>query len=179
MKRIIFTCFLDLIKIKFGLETVDIIISESKLVSKGIYTAIGFYTYLEMSKLLQNLSGHTKISVDNLLLIYGKHFFSIVRTGYLYLLNTYKHLIKALSSIENHICVEVIKTCSKIILLTCIVEKKGLNYLIMLYNFGRAMYLFGLGLINKPFEHFNITADIKLQKVKQDGIEFQFIIHKN
>jgi hypothetical protein len=35
-----------------------------------------------------------------------------------------------------------------------------------------------LGLMNKTFEHFNSTAKIVLEKIKDDGTEVRFIISK-
>ncbi|WP_439129514.1 heme NO-binding domain-containing protein, partial [Polaribacter sp.] len=82
MKGIVFTEFLDLVEDKFGLEMVDKIISESKLESEGVYTSIGTYSFSEMLQLLTHLSNYTDISIDNLLLVYGEHFFSVIETSY-------------------------------------------------------------------------------------------------
>lgn len=179
MKGIVFTEFLDLVEEKFGLEMVDSIISESELESDGVYTAIGTYSFSEMLQLLQNLSEQTTISVDNLLLAYGEHFFSVIERSYPGLLATYKDPIEMLSSIENHIHIEVKKIYPDSELPTFIVESKKANSLKMLYKSSRAMHHFGLGLMNKTFDHFNATATIELQKVKEDGTEVRFIIHKN
>lgn len=78
MKGIIFTEFLDLVEEKFGLAMVDKIIQQSKLASKGIYTSIGTYSFSEMLQLLQHLSANTKISIDDLLLVYGEHLFLVL-----------------------------------------------------------------------------------------------------
>lgn len=78
MKGVIFTEFLSLVENKFGLEMVDDIIFKSKLSSKGIYTSVGTYSFSEMLQLLQNLSKNTAISIDDLLLLYAEHFFSII-----------------------------------------------------------------------------------------------------
>jgi len=107
MKGIVFTEFLDLVEDKFGLEVVDKIISKSNLDSEGIYTAVGTYKFSEMLQLLQHLSKHTSISIDDLLLVYGEHFFSVLEVSYPGLLATYKDPIDMLASIENHIHVEV------------------------------------------------------------------------
>ena len=48
----------------------------------------------------------------------------------------------------------------------------------MIYKSSRAMYRFGLGLMNKTFEHFNATANIEFEKIKEDGTEVRFIIHQ-
>ena len=109
MKGIVLTEFLELVETKFGLEVVDKIISASKLESEGIYTSVGTYEFSEMLQLLQHLSAHTKISIDALLLVYAEHFFSVIESSYPGLLAIYKDPIEMISSIENHIHVEVRK----------------------------------------------------------------------
>tara|TARA_R110000787_G_scaffold203793_5_gene314405 strand:+ start:497 stop:1036 length:540 start_codon:yes stop_codon:yes gene_type:complete len=179
MKGIVFTEFLDLVEDKFGLEMVDKIISQSKLESEGIYTSIGTYRFSEMLQLLQNLNSNTGISIDELLLVYGEHFFSVIETSYPGLLATYKDPIEMLASIENHIHVEVRKIYPEAELPTFIVEERTQNSLIMIYKSSRAMHHFGLGLMNKTFEHFNSKGTISLEKIKEDGTAVRFIIQKN
>ena len=179
MKGIVFTEFLELVEEKFGLEVVDEIITNSNLPSNGIYTSVGTYSFSEMLQLLQNLSSKTKISIDNLLLVYGEHFFSVIEKSYPGLLATYKDPIEMLSSIENHIHIEVRKIYPDAELPTFIVIEKTENSLIMDYNSSRAMHHFGLGLMNKTFEHFNSSAVIELQKIKEDGTQVRFVIKKN
>ncbi|QXP67586.1 heme NO-binding domain-containing protein [Polaribacter sp. AHE13PA] len=178
MKGIVFTEFLDLVEEKFGLEMVDKIISQSELASEGVYTSIGTYSFSEMLQLVTNLSGNTGISTDDLLLVYAEHFFSVIKTSYPGLLETYKDPIEMLASIENHIHVEVQKIYPDAELPTFVVEEKTDNSITMLYKSSRAMHHFGLGLMNKTFEHFNAKASIVLEKIKEDGTEVRFIVHK-
>ena len=179
MKGIVFTEFLELVESKFGLEMVDKIITQSKLESEGAYTSIGTYRFSEMLQLLGNLSNNTGISTDNLLLVYGEHFFGVIEKSYPGLLNTYKDPIEMLASIENHIHMEVRKIYPKAELPTFIIEEKTENSLILIYKSSRAMHHFGLGLMNKTFEYFNSTATIVLERIKKDGSEVKFIINKN
>ncbi|CAM1333070.1 heme NO-binding domain-containing protein [Tenacibaculum aestuariivivum] len=179
MKGIVFTEFLDLVEDKFGLEMVDRIITQSKLESEGAYTAVGTYSFSEMLRLLQNLSSNTGISIDNLLLTYAEHFFSVIESSYPGLLATYKDPIEMIASIENHIHVEVRKIYPDAELPTFIVEQQTANSLVLIYKSSRAMHHFGLGLMNKTFEHFNSTATIVLEKIKEDGTEVKFWIDKN
>lgn len=179
MKGIVFTEFLDLVEDKFGIEMVDDIISNSTLASEGVYTSIGTYSFSEMLQLITNLSNKSGISIDDLLLIYGEHFFSVIERSYPGLLATYKDPIDMLSSIENHIHVEVRKIYPDAELPTFIVQEKKENSLIMVYKSNRAMHHFGLGLMNKTFQHFKSTAKIILEKIKEDGTEVRFIINKN
>ncbi len=178
MKGIVFTEFLELVEDKFGIEMVDAIIEASDLESEGVYTTIGTYNFSEMLQLLKQLSSRTNIAIDDLLLVYGEHFFSVIERSYSGLLETYKDPIEMLSSIENHIHVEVRKIYPEAELPTFIVEEKSENLLIMLYKSSRAMYYFGLGLMNKTFDHFNSTAEINLEKINEDGTEVRFIIQR-
>ena len=167
MKGIVFTEFLDLVEEKFGLEMVDAIISQSKLESKGVYTSIGTYSFSELLQLLQNLQSKTGISINNLLLIYGEHFFSVIETNYKDLLSSYNDPIEMLASIENHIHVEVRKIYTDAELPTFIIKEKTKKTLILIYKSSRSMHHFGLGLMNKTFEHFNSKATIVLEKIKK------------
>ena len=158
---------------------VDKIIRDSQLESNGIYTSVGTYKFSEMLRLLQHLSENTNISIDDLLLTYGEHFFSVLETSYPGLIATYKDPIDMLASIENHIHIEVRKIYPDAELPTFEVLNKTEKSLIMIYTSSRAMHHFGLGLMNKTFEHFNSTATIVLEKIKEDGTEVKFIINKN
>ncbi|MBD3864096.1 MAG: hypothetical protein ACI9NI_000811 [Olleya marilimosa] len=179
MKGIVFTEFLELVEDKFGLEMVDNIITSSTLESGGIYTAVGTYSFSEMLQLLTHLSENTGISIDNLLLVYAEHFFSVIENSYPGLLATYNDPIEMISSIENHIHVEVRKIYPDAELPTFEVVEKTENSLVLIYTSSRAMHHFGLGLMNKTFAHFNATATIDLQKIKEDGTEVRFVINKN
>ena len=179
MKGIVFTEFLELVENKFGLEMVDHIISSSDLESEGIYTSVGTYSFSEMLQLLKHLSSETSISIDNLLLAYGEHFFSVIEDSYPGLLATYKDPIEMISSIENHIHVEVRKIYPDAELPTFEVIEKTEKSLMIIYKSSRAMHHFGLGLMNKTFEHFNSKATIELEKIKEDGTEVRFVIQKN
>ncbi|PKA82614.1 heme-NO-binding protein [Ulvibacter sp. MAR_2010_11] len=179
MKGIVFTEFLELVESKFGLEVVDEIITNSNLPSKGVYTAVGTYSFSEMLSLLNHLSRHTSISVDELLMIYSEHFFSVLVSSYPELIKTYKDPLEMLASIENHIHVEVLKIYPDAELPTFEILTRTENSLVMLYKSSRSMYYFGLGLMHKTFEHFNSSATITFDKIKEDGSEVKFTIVRN
>ena len=176
MKGIVFTEFLDLVEEKFGLEMVDKIIENSNLESNGVYTSVGTYSFSEMLQLLQELSKNTGLSTDQLLLVYGEHFFSVLEDKYAGLLARYKDPIEMLSSIENHIHVEVRKIYPNAELPTFEVIPKTDDALVMIYKSSRSMHYFGLGLMNKTFEHFNTSALIEMDKIKPDGTVVKFMI---
>lgn len=179
MKGIVFTEFLELVEQKFGLEVVDEIIEKSNLPSQGVYTSIGTYNFSEMLALLKQLSEKTSIGIDDLLLVYSEHFFDVLASSYPDLIKQYTEPIEMLASIENHIHVEVRKIYPDAELPTFEILDRTENSLIMIYKSSRAMYYFGLGLMNKTFEHFNSSAEITMEKLKEDGTEVKFIITKN
>ncbi|WP_369049433.1 heme NO-binding domain-containing protein [Tenacibaculum sp. UWU-22] len=179
MKGIVFTEFLELVEKKFGLEMVDKIIAQSKLESQGAYTSVGTYKFSEMIQLLQNLSLNTGINKDDLLLLYAQHFFEALRENYPDIFLKYKDPIEMLSSIETHIHREVEKIYPNAELPTFEVLEQTSTTLIMVYKSDRAMYYFGLGLMNKTFEYFNTSATIEIEKIKENGTEVKFIITKN
>ncbi|WP_103071569.1 heme NO-binding domain-containing protein [Aquimarina sediminis] len=178
MKGIVFTEFLDLVENKFGLAVVDKIIQQADLPSQGAYTAIGTYNFSEMLSLLQHLSEHTQLSIDDLLLTYAEHFFAVLANSYPGLIDKYNDPIELLSSIENHIHVEVQKIYPDAELPTFEIIEKSDSKLVMIYKSSRAMYSFGLGLMNKTFEHFDSSAEITFEKLVSDGTEVKFSIVK-
>jgi hypothetical protein len=155
---------------------VDIILNASKLPSNGVYTTIGTYSFAEMLSLFTTLSEETGLTIDELLLVYGEHFFSVLQKSYPSFLAQYSDPIEMLSSIENHIHVEVRKIYPDAELPTFIIVEKTADTLVMIYKSSRAMHAFGRGLINKTFEHFNTKATILVEKLKENGTEVKFSI---
>jgi len=132
-------------------EMVDQLIQESDLESKGIYTAVGTYEFGEMLSLVSNLSKNTAITVDELLCVYGEHFFDVLKRDYPQFIALYNDPLEMLSSIENHIHVEV-----------------------------RKIYpdQFGLGLMRKTFLHFDEKGVIETENIADDGTEVKFNIQR-
>ncbi|OSY87668.1 heme transporter CcmB [Tenacibaculum holothuriorum] len=178
MKGIVFTEFLDLVESKFGIETVEQIISESELESNGVYTAVGTYKFTEMASLLTNLSNLTNISPNDLLKVYGLHFFDVLVKNYGSILNMYKTPLELLESIDAHIHVAVRKLYPDAELPYFEVNKDADSKLTMIYHSSRAMYAFAHGLMEKTFEHYNEKATIKYQLLKDDGTTVKFEIIK-
>lgn len=179
MKGIVFTEFLDLVEKKFGIEMVDDLIENSILPSGGVYTSVGTYEFSEMLQLLSRLSDNVKISTDDLLLVYGEHFFQVLSDNYSELINEYKDPLELLASIENHIHVEVQKIYPEAELPTFEIIEKEKSLLIMDYKSSRAMHRFGLGLMNKTFEHFGQKAIIQTEEINPDGTIVRFYIEKS
>jgi hypothetical protein len=189
MKGIIFTEFLDLVEEKFGLEMVDQIICQSRLESEGVYTSIGTYSISEFLQLLHHLSKNKSISLINLLTVYAAQIFSAMDRIHPDILSSYKNPIEMIASMNYHIEIifntknatplEVLKAKSYSPLPHFTIKEKTENLLIINYKSNRGMQYFWLGLMHEMFKHFNETATIVLEKIKEDGTEIQFTINKN
>jgi hypothetical protein len=179
MKGIVFTEFLELVEDTFGLATVEEIIEKSDLPSQGAYTSIGTYAFSEMLSLISNLSEKTNMSVDQLLHVYGLHFFSVIERDYPGILKTYSDPMDLLASVESHIHVEVRKIYPDAELPRFKVLEKSEKKLTLMYYSSRSMYAFGLGLMEKAFEHYGKSATISYEKIKEDGSQVKFIILEN
>lgn len=179
MKGVIFTEFLELVEEKFGIKMVDEIIEMSNLESEGIYTSVGTYPSSEMFKLIGALSEKTKISKNDLLQTYAEYFFNHIEKNYSPFLKSYSNPIDLLASIENHIHVEVRKIYPEAELPVFEVIEKTEDDIVLLYKSGRAMHYFAIGLMKRTFQHFNLSANILYDKIKEDGTEVKFTITKS
>ncbi|MGY6650019.1 heme NO-binding domain-containing protein [Wenyingzhuangia sp. IMCC45574] len=176
MKGIIFTEFLELVEEKFGLEMVDQIITESELESGGAYTSIGTYEFSEMLQLITSLSKNTSIAADDLLLVFSQHLFKGLTKAHPNLVEHYKDPMILLSSIENHIHVEVQKIYPDAQLPTFEMVSQDENKMEMIYKSDKGLYMLGKGLMEETFKLFGQNAEITYEKLKEDGTEVKFIL---
>ncbi|CAM1344262.1 heme NO-binding domain-containing protein [Tenacibaculum amylolyticum] len=178
MKGIVFTEFLELVEEKFGLETVEQIIEQSNLESKGVYTAVGTYKFAEMVSLLTNLSNLTKITPEVLLKTYGLHFFDVLVQNYGSIIASYKDPMELLSSVDKHIHVEVRKLYPDAELPRFQIIEQTDDKLVLIYNSSRSLYAFAIGLIEGSFRYYDETATVNYELLKEDGSSVKFEIIK-
>lgn len=179
MKGIVFTEFIDLVEDKFGLEVVDQLINSASLESKGVYTAVGTYKFEEMLTLLSNLSLLTDVTINDLLHVYGLHFFSVLLKHHPDIFNMYSDPLDLLASIEKHIHVHVRKIYPNAELPRFEILSRSNERLEMVYYSSRSMYSFALGLMESTFQHYNGAATITYDLLKRDGSEVKFLIARD
>ena len=178
MKGFFFTKFLELVEENYGLEMVSKITNEATLESQGIFDSLGNYSNFEMAQLLQCLSKNTGVSINNLLLIYEKYFFTDIEKKYQSLIATSAVPDQMISRIEDNIQTMVKEIYPDVELPFLKINKKTDKEPIIKLKFRKPPY-FRLDLMNKTFKYFNLKASLVQQKVKADNQEFKFTIHKN
>ncbi len=179
MKGIVFTEFLEMVESKFGLEVVDEIIETSNLPSEGIYTSVGTYEFNEMLSLITELSKKVNISVDDLIHTFGLYLFTSLGKAHPEVIKSYSNPLSLLYSIEDHIHVHVKKLYPEAELPTFKILEKTETSISMIYSSSRGLYRLAHGLIEKSFEHFNKTASVSFELLKDDGTEVKFNVIQN
>ena len=154
-------------------------IQSGVLKSKGIYTSIGTYDFNEMLSLISNLSEKVNVPVQDLIYAYGLYFFKVLHSHHPDIIKYYKTPIDLLESVENHIHVEVRKLYPGAELPTFKIERKDESNIEMIYYSDRGLYMFAKALMDKTFEHFNKSAKITYELLKEDGTEVRFLISEN
>lgn len=179
MKGIVFTEFLEMVESKFGLEVVDEIIETSNLPSEGIYTSVGTYEFNEMLSLITELSKKVNISADDLIHTFGLYLFTSLGKAHPEVIKSYSNPLSLLYSIEDHIHVHVKKLYPEAELPTFKILEKTETSISMIYSSSRGLYRLAHGLIEKSFEHFNRTASVSFELLKDDGTEVKFNVIQN
>ncbi len=179
MTGIIFTEFLEMVEEKFGLEVVDDIIEDCNLSSEGIYTSVGTYDFNEMVSLITSLSKTVQIDANTLIYTFGHFLFSSLAKAHPEVIKNYTNPLGLLYSIEDHIHVHVQKLYPDAELPTFKILEKTDTSLSMVYASSRGLYRLAHGLIEKCFEHFNSSAQVTYELLRNDGTEVKFDIVQN
>ena len=165
MKGFFFTKFLELVEENYGLEMVRKITNEATLKSQGIFDPLGTYSNFEMAQLLQCLSKNTGVSINNLLLIYEKYFFTDIEKKYQSLIATSAVPNQMISRIEDNIQTMVKEIYPDVALPILKINKKTDKEPIIKLKFRKPPY-FRLDLMNKTFKYFNLKASLVATKSK-------------
>lgn len=179
MKGIVFTEFLEMVEATFGLETTDTIIENSNLPSEGIYTSVGTYDFNEMVSLITSLSKVVEIPANDLIYTFGLYLFNSLGKAHPEVIQSYNSPLALLYSIEDHIHVHVQKLYPEAELPTFKILEKTDTSISMIYSSTRGLYRLAHGLIEKCFEHFNGSATIEYELLKEDGTEVKFDVTQN
>ena len=176
MKGIVFTEFLEMVESKFGLEVVDDIIENANLPSEGIYTSVGTYEFNEMVSLITQLSEKISIPAQDLIYTFGLYLFDSLGKAHPEVIQSYNSPIGLLYSIEDHIHVHVKKLYPDAELPTFKILEKTDTSISMIYSSSRGLYRLAHGLMEKCFVHFNTSAVINYELLKENGSEVKFDI---
>lgn len=179
MKGVVFTEFLEMTEQEFGLDVVDQIIEQTDLPSKGAYTAVGTYDYLELVTLVQRLSQVSSVEVPELIESLGKHLFSSFVKSYPFALAGVSNSRTLLSRVEGIIHVEVKKLHPNAELPSLEFKEVDEHSWTLLYRSKRPFADLCEGLVKQCITHFGELGELHredLNSVESEYLtRFQFM----
>ncbi len=167
MKGVIFTEFLDFIEAEHGYETVDAILQSAALPSEGGYTAVGNYSFSEMSALTSELAKLQGKTEQSILRAFGRHLFGRYCRVYPRFFQHYTDPLDFLQSIEGKIHTEVRKLYPDARLPHLKTEPAGEHQIVLNYRSDRPLGALCLGLVEGCGEHFG--AELLIEAAPAPG----------
>ncbi len=178
MKGIVFTEYLDFVENEFGYDLVDELITTCDLPSKGAYTAVGSYDFLEMVQLLRSTSERTQKEPGYILQKFGWHLFDVFKKSYPQFFTSANSAFDILSSLDDKIHPEVLKLYPDAELPRFEIERQSTDEMVMVYRSTRRMGAFALGLIEASMAHFGEKGNVVMDQLDTDGEVIRFTIQK-
>ena len=160
MKGIVFSEFIEMVEDTFSPEIADQIIMETNPESEGAYTSVGTYDHNELVAMVVKLSEISSTPVPDLVQAFGNYLLTRFVKLYPAFFAEMETTFDFLSTIENHVHVEVKKLYSDAELPTFDIEKIDDNTLIMEYKSVRPFADLAEGLIRGAADYFNENIDI-------------------
>lgn len=179
MKGMVFTHFLDMVEERFGIDTVDTIIEQSDLPSKGAYTAVGTYPHTEMVALLKSLEKAVAVPIPDLLRAYGENLFGKLAGGYPALLEDTTCSRDLLRKLDGVIHVEVQKLYPDAELPRFEATDLPDGRLRMHYMSDRHMEDLAEGLLVGCFKHYGEPVSIEKEPLADGSVAFLIAYQKD
>lgn len=178
MKGVIFREFLDLVEDTQGLETVDRIITESDLASRGSYAATGAYDHGEILRMAGQLSELTGIPVGDLVRGFGKHLFERLTDRLSRSLSIRPtNLFDLLEAVDGTIHADVRKIYPDADLPRFETSRPADGVLRLAYRSARPFADLAEGLIEGAAEHFGVPVQITREDLPPgDGTAADFTV---
>ncbi len=162
MKGVVFTEFLGFVAENYGEDTVDDIIDASNLPSGGAYTSVGTYPPAEMATLCTALSTETQEPATQLVCRFGLHLSRTFAVDYPEFFPKNGSFFDFLSSVEDHIHVEVRKLYPDAELPSFKVVSRTATKITIDYQSPRRMSALAEGLILGSAREFGVTVRVQV-----------------
>lgn len=170
MLGIVFTEFMDMVEDRFSPDLLDEVIESAELESEAAYTAVGYYDYQEMIRLVTVLHQKTQIPVDDLIQTFGCHLFGVLIGKYPALGEGISGVLDFLEIVDSTIHKEVLKLYPNAELPTFETNRVSPDHLQMIYQSKRPFSQLALGLMHGCAEHFGQKLDVQHQSTQQDEL---------
>jgi len=171
MKGVIFTAFLDNVEERFGVGVTEEMISACNLATDGAYTAVGTYDHGEIVQMIVKLSELSGESISKLLIDFGANLFGSLVASYPNVVEHVDDSFGLITSIENHIHVEVRKLYPDAALPRFSHELLGPDELRLVYSSERGLADVAEGLLLGCFAYFDEVAEITREDLSEGNVQ--------
>lgn len=155
MLGIVFTSLIDMLEEKASPEFADEVITDAKLENEGSFTAVGYYPYSEMQKLLTVLVEKTGKSADELLHDFGYYLFGQLAQSHGQVLAGKESLLEMLTYLDGDIHVQVRKLYPDADLPRFTVLSRTDKAMRMRYQSKHDLYALAEGLLDGAADFYN------------------------
>lgn len=163
MLGIVFTSLIDMLEEKVSPEFADEVIVEAELQNDGAYTAVGYYPFEEMQKIVGILVKKTGKSANELLHDFGFYLFGKLSTTHGSVLANTDSLLQMLEHLDGDIHVQVRKLYPDADLPRFKVMSRTDNAMVLQYYSERDLYALAEGLMDAAAEYYGVTVERELR----------------
>lgn len=153
MLGIVFTTLVDMLEEKVSPEFADEVLVEANLDNDGAFTAVGYYPFSDMEKILSVLINKTGQSADELLYGFGEYLFGVLAGAHAEVMTGKMTVLDVLDSLDNDIHVQVRKLYPDADLPTFAVLSRTPNAIELEYCSQRDLFKLAEGLIDGAANH--------------------------
>lgn len=174
MKGVVFIELLAMVDEVFSQEMTELIILDSNVESKGIYTSIGTYPHTEILSLVVALHKRTGAEVSDLVHAFGKYLFKGFTRHYPHFFENQTSAFEFLKGVDSYIHVEVNKLYPEAKTPSVIAEQKNEGELEVSYKSECPFAELANGLLEACIEHFEQDIQIERPFTGEDGCSAKF-----
>jgi hypothetical protein len=178
MRGVVFTELIEFVEEALGFDLADRMLENAHLENGGVFSQGGNYPFDELVKIVVSLSKETGKNVDELLHIFGKHFFGRLVKLYGRDIREDSNSLDFIGKVEKMVHVEVRKLYPDADLPTFEVVKQDANFLVMHYYSEKRLESLALGLMEGCAEYFNEKLKIEYHVASEKPHKVEFFIEK-
>jgi len=175
MKGIIFTEFIAFMEAAHGPDFSDDVIYESGLADRAAYTSVGTYDFSQMQMLLTAFCKKSNSGLPDALRSYGRFLSRTFQSKHRDMYAQYPDIIEFVSSVENHIHMEVRKLYPDAQLPRFDVLERTPDRLVISYRSCRPLVDLAAGLIEGSAAFYGQEATVRHRRQVADDGEFHII----
>lgn len=175
MLGIVFTTLVEMLEEKISPEFADEVLVDAQLENDGAFTAVGYYPFEDMQKLLGVLCEKTGKEANELLHMFGEYLFGVLAAAHSQVMDRKNSLFATLLSLDDDIHVQVLRLYPDSDLPSFQVVDHSENFLRIKYVSKRNLYALAEGLIDGAAAHFNEKIERETRECEQPNT-YEFTI---